>query len=157
MTRDFSGSIFRLEDIHDYLNESIDRIRQIIKQCKGMTHLNTDSDAPILLPDEYHVLLSTYATSRCFGQDERHYQATTYMNEFETKLDELKIAIENGDVIITNPDGTVVDDAFVEDYVIDNYFEKRYTESDLEKVASSEGKEISTWDELDEDWASTTE
>ena len=36
-------------------------------------------------------------------QDERHYQSTVLMNEFETKLDELKQAIENGDIVITDP------------------------------------------------------
>lgn len=104
LTRDFSNSIFREQDIIDFINEGIGRFKQIIPEFSGMERLLVQEQEPTLIPEHYHHLLAIYATSRCFGQDERHYQATTYMNEFETKLDELKESIMNGDIVITDPD-----------------------------------------------------
>ena len=37
--RDFSNSIFREQDIILYINEAIDRVKQVIKECKPMVHL----------------------------------------------------------------------------------------------------------------------
>ena len=117
LTRDFSNSIFREADIIDFINEGIDRIKQSIRELKGMTHLSTNLAIPSLLPDEYHHLLAIYATARCFGQDERHYQASTHMNEFEVKLEELRTAIENGEVIITDENGDEISSDLPIDYV----------------------------------------
>lgn len=117
LTRDFTNSIFREQDIIDFINEGLNRFKQVIPEVKNAERLiNRDSDVEYI-PEEYQHLLSVYATSRCFGQDERHYQATTYMNEFEVKLDQLKQAIDNGDVIIKNPDGDSVDKIFKAEYV----------------------------------------
>lgn len=116
-TRDFSNSIFREQDIIDFINEGIDRIRQYIPELRNMTHLLAPQQVPNLLPPQYHHLIAVYATARCFSQDERHYQATTYMNEFEVKLDELKSNIESGNIVIVDEDGKrVVNDIDV-DYV----------------------------------------
>lgn len=104
LTRDFSNSIFREQDIVDFINEGINRFKQIIPELKGEPKLLTQQQEVKLIPEEYQHLLAVYSTSRCFNQDERHYQATTYMNEFEVKLDELKQAVDNGDIVITNPD-----------------------------------------------------
>lgn len=109
LTRDFSNSIFREQDIIDFINEGIDRFKQIIPELKGVEKLLANNQEVILIPEEYQHLLSVYATSRCFNQDERHYQAVNYMNEFETKLYSLKDSIDNGDVIITDEEGNVVE------------------------------------------------
>lgn len=108
-TRDFSNSIFREQDIIDFLNEGVSRIKQIIPELKGMERLLSNQQEVILLPEEYHHIIAVYATSRCFNQDERHYQAVNYMNEFEVKLHELEEKISNGDIVITDEDGNKVD------------------------------------------------
>lgn len=125
LTRDLTSTIFREEDIVSFINEGIDRCGQIIPQLSTMTYLAGTSDVPILLPNAYHSLLAIYATGRCFGQDERHYQGSTFMNEFEQKMDELKVNVENSRVVLTNPDGTVVDASLGTDSVRDNYFFER--------------------------------
>ena len=103
ITRDFSNSIFREQDIIDYINEGINRFKQVIPIFKSVPKLLDQNQEPEPIPEEYQHLLSIYSASRCFMQDERHYQSTVLMNEFETKLDELKQAIENGDIVITDP------------------------------------------------------
>lgn len=122
LTRDLSDSIFREIDLVDYINEGIERCQQYIAELRGMTPLLANTDIPTHLPAFYHHVLAVYATARCFGQDERHYQATTHMNEFETKLDELKIAIQAGEIKIVNPDGTSVGNASPDEYVVNKYF-----------------------------------
>ena len=117
LTRDFTNSIFRENDIQDFINESIMRIKQVVPELRSMERLIAPDQKPSLLPEQYHHLLSIYAISRCFAQDERHYQATTYMNEFEVKLEEMKSLIEAGDLIIVDEDGKeLVSDNFI-DYV----------------------------------------
>lgn len=117
MTRDFTNSIFRESDIIDFLNESINRTKQVIFELDDMDYLITSSQEPNILPEKYHHLLAVYAVSRCFGQDERHYQATTFMNEFESKLEELKGAIEDGKLILLNSTGEVITTSYTPDYV----------------------------------------
>ena len=132
LTRDLSNSIFREIDIIDYINESIDRIKQVMPEFSGMFYLMGNEDVPSLLPSHYHHLLAVYATSRCFGQDERHYQATNFMNEFETKIDDLKNEINNGQIVITDVQGRPVVTAHTALYVSDNYFESRTGIIDLD-------------------------
>lgn len=129
-TRDFSSSIFRQVDILAYINEAIERCQEVIPQLAAMVSLDSDTDSPILLPSFYHYLLSVYSASRCFAQDERQYQAVQLMNEFETKLDELKSRIENGSLVIKGEDGVVVDDDADVEYVVMEYFTKRPSASD---------------------------
>lgn len=104
LTRDFSNSIFREQDIIDFINEGINRFKQVIPELKSTPKLLEKDQEPFPIPEHYQHLLAVYSASRCFGQDERHYQATTLMNEFEAKLDELKQAIGNGDIQIIDPD-----------------------------------------------------
>lgn len=104
ITRDFTNSIFREQDIIDFINEGINRVKQIIPEMNKLERLISKDETPKMLPEEYHHLLAVYAASRCFGQDERHYQSTSLMNEFEIKLDKLKENIDNGVIIITDPD-----------------------------------------------------
>lgn len=123
LTRDFSNAIFRESDIVDYINEGINRIRQVIPELSGLKELTDNSQSPDLLPSQYHHLLALYSASRCFGQDERHYQASNYMNEFETKLDEMKIGIEEGRIKIIDPQtNQPIKSTYEPDYVTDNYF-----------------------------------
>lgn len=116
-TRDLTGTIFRAQDVNDYLNEAINRIKQIIPEVVGMPVLYSDSDQVQILPPQYHHLLAVYATSRAFSQDERHYQATTFMNEFEIKLDELKQKIESGQIVLVGSGGEPIESSNTVDYV----------------------------------------
>jgi hypothetical protein len=127
MTRDFTSSIFREQDITDFINEAVDRCGQIIPALKDMGYLQSNDAVPPILPPAYHNLLAIYSTSRCFGQDERHYQATTYMNEFETKMEELRLAVENGRVTLKDTSGNTIDTSLDHDFVSDDYFFKRHT------------------------------
>lgn len=123
LTRDFSNSIFRESDIVDYINEGINRIRQVIPELSGLSELTDNAQSPDLLPEQYHHLLALYSASRCFGQDERHYQASNFMNEFETKLDEMKVSIEEGRIKIIDPQtNQPINSTYEPDYVVDNYF-----------------------------------
>lgn len=108
LTRDFSNSIFREQDIVDFINEGIDRMKQSIVEFKDIPMLLAPQQEVILIPEPYQHLLALYSTSRCYSQDEGHYQATNYMNEFEIKLDELKIGIYSGDIKIVDSDGKEV-------------------------------------------------
>ena len=103
ITRDLSNSIFREQDIVAFINEGIDRFKQYIPELINMGYLYENTAIPQYLPTQYHQLLAVYCCSRCFSQDERHYQATTMMNEFETKLEELKAAIDGGTVTVIDP------------------------------------------------------
>lgn len=121
-TRDFSNSIFREVDIIDFINEGIDRFKEVVPELSDMNHLTENAHFPLYLPKQYHVLLAIYSAARCFGQDERHYQATTFMNEFETKLEELRNKIENGDIVIIDDQGETISAFATTDYVRDVYF-----------------------------------
>ena len=104
LTRDFSNSIFREADIVSFLNEGVERFKQAIPQFRNEVTLENNNSEPLLIPSYYHHILSVYASSRCFSQDERHYQSTTLMNEFETKIDELNQKIQNGEIVIIDPE-----------------------------------------------------
>lgn len=126
LTRDFSNAIFRESDIVDYINEGINRIRQVIPELSGLEELTDNTQSPDLLPSQYHHLLALYSASRCFTQDERHYQASNFMNEFETKLDEMKVGIEEGRIKIIDPKtNQPIKSAYETDYVTDNYFKTK--------------------------------
>lgn len=132
LTRDFTNSIFRQSDIIDFINEGIDRFKQVIPEFGGLEYLMTNSAEPTLIPSQYHALLASYSTSRCFGQDERHYQATTFMNEFEQKLDELKSKIESGEIVIKDSDGNAIIVDNDTDYVdLSAYYTSYNTDVDL--------------------------
>lgn len=122
LLRDVNRTIFQENEINRAINEGVDRCRQI-KELKKMTKLEGSNEAPEYLPEEYHHLLSLYSASRCFFVDEQMQQATMLMNEFESKMFELKTAIENGDIIITDKNGNEVEQGEGSiDYVTDAYF-----------------------------------
>jgi hypothetical protein len=122
ITRDLSNSIFRETDIVDYINEGIDRIIQVLPQLKDMPYLLINTDEPTMLPRQYQHLLSVYGSARCFGQDERHYQETNFMNEFETKLEELKMDVEAGKIVLLGADGNPLTSSYIKDSVQNDYY-----------------------------------
>ena len=69
-TRDLDSALFENSTCTIYINEGIDRLRQW-KPLRGMTYLKFSNDEPIILPSEYHYLLSLWCSSRCFDYDER--------------------------------------------------------------------------------------
>lgn len=129
--RDFNNSIFRQEDIDAFLNEGIDRIIQIMPQLNNIPYLDTEEDVVAIIPREYAHLLASYAVSRLYAQDERHYEAGTFMNEFETKFDELMKKVENGEIELTDPStGETITFDLPTDYVQDTYFERHAYDDD---------------------------
>lgn len=120
-TRDSEGSLFTESDVKDFCNEGIDRVRKI-SELKTMTKLKTNNEEVLLLPEEYHYLISVYSASRCFTQDEQNTLAQMFMNEFESKLAELEREIKNGSIIIIGSDGNAIVSTDVVDYVKDVYF-----------------------------------
>lgn len=117
ITRDFTSSIFREADIINFIDEGIDRFKQVLPELTGLTYLYQKTSEPSLIPSQYQHLLAVYSASRCFGQDERHYQASNLMNEFEIKLNEFKLAVENGEITLTDGDGNAIEITNVVDYV----------------------------------------
>lgn len=129
--RDERGTAFQEADIKRFINEGIDRIKQVINEFNSMKYLKEELDKPIFLPSEYHHLLSLYSASRCFAQDERHYQATNLMNEFEFKLHDMQNKIFNGELFILDEYGDVVDPNTKLEYV-EVYFNKSNYDRDDE-------------------------
>lgn len=123
-TRDTTGSLFTTEDVTDFCNEGIDRLKAI-PELKGMRRLQSNMDEVNLLPEHYQYFISLFGASRCFTQDEQHYQAEQFMNEFESKVFQLERDIASGVVEITDANGSIVVDASRLDYILDSYFEKR--------------------------------
>lgn len=124
LLRDTNKTIFTESAILNSINEGIDRIRSI-PELKHMKKLDSPNEEPEYLPEQYHVLLGLFSASRCMFQDEDVQRATMLMNEFEAKMFELKDAIQNGDIIITDKDGNELDgDGFIE-YVKNDYFVAR--------------------------------
>lgn len=130
LTRDFNSTAFRDLDVIAYINEGIGRVKQVIPQMSAMNTLMYDEAEPKVLPEQYHHLLAVYSASRLFAQDERFHQASNLMNEFETKINELLMSLTNGEVVATNPDGTIVDVSLKPFYVKNNYFDMRNKDYD---------------------------
>lgn len=124
--RDFTQTIFRKEDIVLFINEGIDRFIQVLPQMANMPYLLNDEDVMEMIPREYVHLLTNYAVARLFAQDERHYEASTMMNEFEVKLEEFRQKVENGEIVVNDPStGEPISVTLPTDYVRNNYFFKR--------------------------------
>jgi hypothetical protein len=122
ITRDLNNSIFRQIDVTDFINEAIDRVKQVIPNMANMDWLYAPEDEVTYMPAAYQHLFALYSASRCYFQDDRHYQAANMMNEFEVKLAELRDKIESGDIIVLDPDGNPVIIGPRDEYVIDNYY-----------------------------------
>jgi hypothetical protein len=150
LTRDFSGTTFRIEDVQEFLNEGIDRLAQLFPVFENMVYLENDSDEPVLLPKAFHSVLALFATSRLFAQDERAYQATTYMNEFELKMDELRGGIDDGRIVIKDADGVVLSNLNDSFYVEDNYFTKYTTSEEFDYPEDDELNEGESTSDIDD-------
>lgn len=122
LVRDISNSFFREDDVVNYLNEGIDRIAQRIPIFTAMPYLLNNLQEVTYLPKQWQHLLAIYCASRLCTHDERHYQAGTFMNEFETKLDDLSASIDSGDTAIVDENGNEVKQPFKDQYVRNNYF-----------------------------------
>ena len=120
-TNDTTGTLFPSSMVKGFINEAIDKLKQI-KELEGMTYLSADTDMPKLIPNYYHYILSVYGASRCFSQDEQHYQAQTYMDEFLNSFGILELGIKEGNIIITDELGNLVTGVNDFDYVTDVYF-----------------------------------
>ena len=120
--RDFNHTIFRQSDITMFLNEGIDRFQQTFPQLPEIPYLLFDTSEVEIIPKNYIHLLANYSVSRLFAQDERQYEATTQMNEFEIKLNELKSQVESGEVVFLDLTGVAISDDSKLDYVTDVYF-----------------------------------
>lgn len=122
-TRDTTGTLFTLSDVKNFINEGIDKLRQI-KVLEGMEYLESDTDIPDYLPSQYHYSLAVYSASRCFSQDEQHYLAQTFMEEFLGLYSLIELGIKEGTIVIIGSDGEQInsDDEF--DGVVDVYFRR---------------------------------
>jgi len=121
--RDFNNTIFRKTDIVLFINEGIDRFAQVIPELSNVPYLVVDTDDVKVIPKAYIHLLANYTTSRLFNQDERHYEATTLMNEFELKLEEFKEKVRDDKIVLLDYEtGEPIEEVSKEDYVFDNYF-----------------------------------
>lgn len=122
-TRDSKSTIYIDADLNAWISEAIYRLASI-EALNSMVVLTDDVTQLGYLPTRYHYLVGLYAAARAFSQDEQHYQATSFMNEFEYKMNELVQEIQNGTVIIVDGSGDPVElasDTNIE-YVINAYF-----------------------------------
>lgn len=122
-TRDTTGTLFSQEDLNDFINEGIDRLRQI-KSLEGMKYLNQDADIPNLLPPQYHYSLAVYGAYRCFSQDEQHYLSQTFGDEFSGLYGLIELGIKEGTIVITDEDGNPLNNELDFDAVKNVYFQE---------------------------------
>ena len=120
-TRDTTGTLFTASDVRDFINEAIDKLRQI-KELENIKHLSNDSDVIVLLPSQYHYMTAVYSASRCFSQDEQHYQAQTYMDEFMGLFSLVELGIKEGTIFIYDENGQIIKDTHEPDSVENVYF-----------------------------------
>ena len=120
-TRDTTGTLFTASDVRDFINEAIDKLRQI-KELENIKHLSNDSDVIVLLPSQYHYMTAVYSASRCFSQDEQHYQAQTYMDEFMGLFSLVELGIKEGTISIYDENGQIIRDTHEPDGVENVYF-----------------------------------
>ena len=122
-TRDTTGTLFELSDIENFINEGIDKLRQI-KALETMATLISDEQSVDLLPPQYHYCLAVYSASRCFSQDEQHYLAQTFAEEFNGLYDLIELGIKEGTIVITDSGGNVLNDDISLDGVTNVYFKE---------------------------------
>lgn len=122
-TRDTTGTLFELSDIENFINEGIDKLRQI-KSLETMATLTNDEQSVDLLPPQYHYCLAVYSASRCFSQDEQHYLAQTFAEEFNGLYDLIELGIKEGTIVISDDGGNIVNDDISMDGVTNVYFKE---------------------------------
>ena len=121
-TRDTTGTLFELSDIENFINEGIDKLRQI-KSLETMATLTNDEQSVDLLPPQYHYCLAVYSASRCFSQDEQHYLAQTFAEEFNGLYDLIELGIKEGTIVIADDGGNPINNDISMDGVTNVYFE----------------------------------
>ena len=122
-TRDTTGTLFELSDIENFINEGIDKLRQI-KALETMATLTSDEQSVDLLPPQYHYCLAVYSASRCFSQDEQHYLAQVFAEEFNGLYDLIELGIKEGTIVIVDASGNVLNDNISLDGVTNVYFKE---------------------------------
>lgn len=129
--RDNNNHMFTDSNIKMFLNQAIDRLRQY-KVFDKMSYLESNDDVVTFLPSQYHYLLALFASSRCYDTDERFYEGIEKRNEFESAFSDLINEIETNNVIISDDDGSTIDDKpnYI-DYVVDKYFKVGDEEDDV--------------------------
>ena len=120
-TRDTTGTLFTTSDVKDFINEGIDRLRQI-KQLEGMKNLTNDLDEPNLLPPQYHYMIAIYSAFRCFAQDEQYTPAQSYADEFEILFKTVELGIQDGRIVIVDEANNEIKNDVDFDSVTDVYF-----------------------------------
>lgn len=122
-TRDFNETIFRREDIVRFSNQALDRFIEVIPKFDNIPYLVNNEDEVAIIPRQYQYLIAIFATARLFAQDERHYEAATFMNEFESKLAEFQTKLEAGEIKIIDPTtGEEIDTNLDVDFVKNDYY-----------------------------------
>lgn len=132
LLRDESNTIYPKVFLIENINEAIDRTKQLVPEVKDMIWLEGNDDVPLYLPDIFHHLLYVYAISRCYEIDEQHYQASKYMNEYESKIQNLIEGIADGSITIKDGTGTAVTIDVKQDFVVNSYFKDPYSMEDTE-------------------------
>lgn len=122
-TRDTTGTLFQQDDLYSFINEGIDRLKQI-KSLEGMDYLSQETDIPKLLPPQYHYILAVYGASRCFSQDEQHYLAQTFGDEFNGNYALIELGIKEGTIVIVDENGKPLDNELDFDGVTNVYFQE---------------------------------
>ena len=122
-TRDTTGTLFELTDIENFINEGIDKLKQI-KALETMATLTSDEQSVDLLPPQYHYCLAVYSASRCFSQDEQHYLAQTFAEEFNGLYDLIELGIKEGTIVITDDGGNPINNDISMDGVTNVYFKE---------------------------------
>ena len=122
-TRDTTGTLFELSDIENFINEGIDKLRQI-KSLETMATLTNDEQSVDLLPPQYHYCLAVYSASRCFSQDEQHYLAQTFAEEFNGLYDLIELGIKEGTIVIVDASGNIINNDTSMDGVTNVYFKE---------------------------------
>lgn len=131
--RDKSGKRFASDEIMDYINEGIDRIRSYAL-FQEMPYINDDGDDIYYLPEEYQYALALYASSRCFGVDNDFYQEQQKRNEFENIFADLVARIECGEIKIADITGSEVECVYPISYVVDEYYNPTTATTDEEVI-----------------------
>ena len=122
-TRDTTGTLFELTDIENFINEGIDKLKQI-KALETMATLTSDEQSVDLLPPQYHYCLAVYSASRCFSQDEQHYLAQTFAEEFNGLYDLIELGIKEGTIVIVDASGNIINNDTSMDGVTNVYFKE---------------------------------
>lgn len=127
LVRDLAGAYFAEGDLRNYVNEAIDRMKQVIPELRGMKHLFGADDVITHIGEEWHHLLAVYCASRLCTQDERFFQAGNFMNEFELKLQDLKNSYDAGETEFIDPVTMKPVDLIVKHEAVKNvYYQNKY-------------------------------